>query len=306
MSNSLIKPIEEMEDMRKLWYHTDAVAFEMVKCMRYRESVFIANRHKAVQRMLKINAVRFLYKNFDRFHFFNDYYMYNVYHSVSHFPNMPMTSFKVEEKQKQQVEFNEKFDSFITGYDLFLDLDNPDFQLVYSSAKRLKNIFDKYQIPYNLIYSGKKGIHITVEYPNLPQELKRLKFDVLANLFKLFAYELKINRKIMDIDTSIFDLRRIKKVAYSVVYPFYRVALPLSDEQFDNFKLADVFLPNLIHKASQMRNRGLLTRKGTPDGLMRLMRDLALEREGTANLFKICKITKETLIDVMKDNHLVI
>lgn len=298
-----IKPVPELEELKKQWYNTDAVAFEMINAMKYRESVFIATNKKVTQRMLKINAVRFLYMNFDRYRFFEQECLYNIYNSVAHFPELPMGSFRYEEKREQQAKFNANYMEFIKGYDLFIDLDNPNFQLVYSSAKLLKEIFDSHDVRYSVIYSGTKGLHFTVEYQNLPNELKQLSFDKLAKLFKLFAYELKLIKKIKDIDTSVFDLRRIKKVPYSVVYPYYRVALPLTDEQFENFNISDVFLPNL--EPEQMKRRGLLTRQGTTDGLMVLMKEIAIERKKSEQLFRLCKTKKQTLYGLMKEMELI-
>jgi len=735
MTEEEIKPIPELEAMKKLWYNTDAIAFEMIHSMKYKESVFIAVNRKATQRMLKINAVRYLYMNFERYKFFDEEYLYNIYHSVAHFPMLPMTSWKYEEKREEQAKFNANFMDYIKGYDLFIDLDNTNHELVYASTTRLKKIFDHFKIIYNLTYcisgdmpvltnkgfmkikdcykdkdikevlsmvdgspqfksiskkiktkgilydifheqsgvplqiseghsvrilddnmnissintedlkkgdylityndseierpkrthidvsyifknkeyerrlkltddlllvcgyylgdgymakssnqitigmgahkkrrisklikslkkipnhndnkiclyensphqtvstihtsnpilktflldnfgklahhkklpdwifdlgkeqvlkllegyintdghigkytisiksvshslimsfiwllklkgincgiyeekmkhhilpqgtyfkgshvyilkipkdkfynikqnkfapstrdvllptkklkevylntvpsevkthratygtirkkranhkkinemihwicskykkkpskkdmdiiskykslmdtrmgflkirkiikkrrtdvycftvpdtesffagaypilcknSGSKGFHICVPFENLPQKLKQLPFDKLAKLFKLFAYELKLIKKIKDIDTSIFDLRRIKKVPYSVVYPYYRVALPLTDEQFDNFNLDDVFLPNLIDDAEKMQKRGLLTREGIPERLLLLMRELANKRKKSSNLFKICKFRKQTLYGFMEE-----
>jgi hypothetical protein len=107
--------------------------------------------------------------------------------------------------------------------------------------------------------------------------------------------------KVKDIDTTIFDLRRIKKVPYSVVYPYYRVALPLSDEQFDNFSLNDVFLPNLIEEREFMKKRQLLTRKGNPNAILELMRDLANKRKKTESMFRLVKIKKQTLYGALKE-----
>jgi len=300
-----IKPIKELEEMKRQWYNTDAIAFEMINAMKYRESVFIAVNKKSTQRMLKINAVRFLYMNFERYKFFELDNLYNIYFSVAHFPNLPMASFKFEEKREEQAKFNANFMDYIKGYDLFIDLDNEDFELVYSSTQRLKKIFDAFSICYSLKFSGNKGFHICVEYKNFPKELKALPYGTLAKLFKLFAYELKLIKKIKDIDTSVFDLRRIKKAPYSVVYPHYMVALPLTDEQFDNFSLNDVFLPNLIGDAEKFKKRGLLTREGNPQRLLFLMRELAKKREKSTNLFKVFKLGRQTLFGLMQENGLV-
>jgi len=297
--------IPEMEIMAKQWYNTDAVAFELINTMKFRESIFIATNRRKPIRCLKINAVRFLYKNFDKFQFFGDENLYNIYSSVAHFPDFPMFSWNYEEKQEQQSKFNANFMDYVKGYDFFVDLDNPNPELVHASSTRLKNIYDDYKIMYSLPYSGTKGFHFNVNYENFPEKLKNIPFDKLANLFKLFAYELKLMEKVRDIDTSIFDLRRIRKTPYSVTYPYYRVALPLSDEQFENFSLKEVFLPNLIEDTQSIRKRGLLTRKGKPEALLELMRDLANKRKKTEPLFRLFKTRKQTLYGAMQEVGLI-
>jgi hypothetical protein len=77
--------------------------------------------------------------------------------------------------------------------------------------------------------------------------------------------------------------------------------LPLSDEQFDNFKLADVFLPNLVDDAEKMKRRGLLTRQGNPEQLLLLMKDIAMTRKKSTNLFKLCKFRNQTLYGFMEE-----
>lgn len=304
--NQEIKPIPELEDMSKLWYNSPSIAFNMIDSMKFRESVLIAKNRVAVQRMLKINAIRFMYKNFERYRFHGDEYLYNVFNSVAHFPQLPMTSFKAETKKDEMALFNANYGDYIKGYDLFIDLDNENMDLVYASTKKLKDLFDKYKLPYVLTYSGSKGFHLTIDYKDLPDQIKDLPYKDIAHLFKLFAYELKISEKIKDVDNSIYDLRRIKKTPYSVVYPYYRVALPLSDEQFNNFKVSDVFLPNLIEKVESFNHRGLLTREGTSEGLLKLMSYVALKQRKSDNLFKLLKMNKKTLFGFMKKKELII
>ncbi len=304
--NNEIEIIPELEKMSKIWYNTPAIAFELIASMKHRESVFIAKNRPTVQRMLKINAVRYMYMNFDRYKFYDEEFLYNVYSSVAHFPSLPMSSFKWEEKKEQVALFNANFIDYVKGYDLFIDLDNENPKLVYASTKRLKQIFDKYQLPYSLIFSGAKGFHINIEYKDLPEKLQQMKYKDLSILFKLFAYELKISEKIKDIDTSIYDLRRIRKTPYSIVYPFYYIALPLSNEQFDNFSFDMVFLPNLIDEATKFTHRGLLTRDGNNENLLKLMSDIAIKRKKVGNLYKLFKINKQTLFSFMKNNDLMI
>ena len=293
--------LKEFEDMTEKWYATESIAYEMINTMKLRESVFIATNRRATQRCLKINAVRFLFMNFKRYKAFEDDYQYNIYHSVSHFPNLPMFSFKWDDKKEQMAKFNLEYETLMTGYDFFLDLDNENLELVYSSTKVAKELFDKFKIIYNLVFSGKKGFHINVEYKDLPKAFMQIEYKKLARLFKLFAYELKICKNIRDIDTSIFDLRRIKKVPYSVVYPYYNIALPLSNEQFDNFSFKEMNIANWIDRTNEIKQRGLLTRVGSPENLLLLMMEVSQKRKDVGILYKIFKIKKQTLNDYMKE-----
>ena len=302
---AIIEPIPEMEVMTKIWYNTPCIAFEIINSLKYKETVFIAKNRPTVQRMLKINMVKYMYKNFERYKFYEDEYLYNMYNSVAHFPNLPMCSFKWEEKKEQVAIFNENYQQYIKGYDLFIDLDNENIDLVYASTKELKKIFDKYKLPYNLVFSGEKGFHITIEYKNLPHQIQMLPYKKISELFKLFTYELKLTEKIRDIDNTIYDLRRIKKTPYSICYPKYTVVLPLSDDQFNTFSMQDVFLPNLIKEAPNFAHRGLLTREGDSEALLKLMRDLALKRTKTTKLYDLMKLNKQTLFSFMKENSLI-
>jgi len=297
----MIQAVPELEKMREEWYHTKEIAFELIKVMKYRESVFLAVNRRITHRCLKINAVRFLYKNFDRYGFFHPDYMYNIYSSVATVPSMPMTSFKWEEKKEEQKEFNRKFPEWITAYDFLIDIDNENIEFAYSSANKIDKIFRERNIPFGKIFSGKKGFHFVIPYENLPAKLKELEFADLVELFKLFAIEFKRSMKIPDIDVGIYDLRRISKTPYSVVYPYYYVALPLTDEQFDNFSLKEVFLPNLLGKVETFRDRGLLVRDGNPNNFLELIYNVAETNKNNAKLSKIMRFDKTYLIDKIKE-----
>lgn len=292
---------QHLETMKKQWYNTDAIAFEMIKCMKHRESVFIATNRRMTHRMLKINAVRYLYKNFEKYEMYSSDNEYNIYNSVAHFPELPMASWKWSEKQEQMAKFNANFLDYMTGYDFFLDLDNPDIKKVHEATTEVKTFFDFFEVPYYLIFSGKKGFHICVDFEDFPSKLKQMNYNRLARLFKIFAYELKLIYNIDEIDTSIFDLRRIKKVPYSVVYPDYNIALPLSDEEFDNFKIEDVSIKNLLPKAQSFKKRGLLKRKGNPKNLLKLIEFISRERSKIQSLYGVMKLNKQTLYDMLQE-----
>ncbi len=260
---------EEFERLRRQWYENDDILFNLLDYTKYRETIFL--RKGCVIRCIKANAVRYLNKNFARYHFFDE--PYNLYSSLAIIPNMPRFSFALQEKRQQMDKFNEEFEDYVTGYDLLFDIDNPDLRLAYSTAFKLKAVLDSYHIPYWLIFSGTKGFHFRIDFADFPKWLQIKPVHELVEIFKQFAENVQNELNLPDLDTSIFDIRRIAKVPYSVVYPYYFVALPLSDEQFENFKLKYVTLPYLLNESGlNFHKRGVLKRTGNPDAFGNFVR----------------------------------
>jgi hypothetical protein len=298
----MIEPIEELEELKIQWYYNTAVQFEIVKAMNQREGVFLATRHKLTNRCLKINAVRFLVWNFERYNFFSVEHCFNIYNSVAKFPEMPMFSFKFEEKREAQQLWNLKAAQFIRAYDFVFDIDNPDLEKSYETAVKLNDLLKRFNITFYRKFSGTKGLHFVIPYEFLPEKIKTLSWVKMCELFEQTAYELKVYHGLTDIDLKIYDLRRIWKTPYSVVYPYYYVAMPLTDEQFDNFKLADVWLPNVLKNIDSIKNRGLCLSKGEdPDGVINFIRYVAEKQRLKYNLSKTFKMTKKFLIDSVEE-----
>jgi len=248
----------DFEGLRKQWYQSKPVIFEIIKRLMYKEAVFL--RDGCVHRCIKANAVHYLQQNFERYHF--DSEPFNLYGSLGHFPNLPMFSFNRNIKREEMTEFNKHYLKFMKGYDFMLDIDNLDLELAYKTAHNVKKDFDKMKIPYWLLFSGNKGFHIRVDYQDFPKNLKQMKYENLVALFKRVAENYKIINLHEDIDLQVFDTRRIAKTPYSVVYPNYLIAMPLSDSQFNDFSLKEMSLPYNIHRTKGMYNRGVLKRDG--------------------------------------------
>ncbi|MCJ7768451.1 hypothetical protein MUP79_08675 [Candidatus Bathyarchaeota archaeon] len=291
-----VEPIKELEELKIQWYFNTAVKFEIVKTIKYRESIFLSTAKKLTHRCLKINALKFLEMNMERFNFFEPNLCFNLYCSLATYPEMPMFSYNMQKKAEEMQQWNLNALGHIKSYDLAFDIDNVQFEKAYATSSRLKAMLDEFQVPYHCKFSGTKGMHFVIPYENLPAQLKSLPMPELCAIIKQLAYELKIYWGLKDLDMKIYDLRRIWKTPFSVVYPFYYVALPLTDEQFDHFKLEDVWLPNLIAKADTMRDRGLLMRERPADNLMKFIRHVAEKQQHKTNLYAIFKKTKPYLL----------
>ena len=260
-----------LEQLRANWYASEPVLYEIIKCLKDRETTFIGN---FVMRNIKAHAIRYLQSNMNRYHFLKD--KMNLYNSLSMFYGMPMFSYNINERKKQQLEWNQGFTKSMIGYDFLFDIDcdfNPMFS--YATTFKVKEIFDQYKIIYYLLFSAGKnnGFHIRVSYEDFPEWMKKMDWNKLCDMIKKFAYRFKAINGLEFIDDSIFDLRRVAKCPYSCVYPHFRIALPLSDEQFNKFDLAKTTVQYWIKNVEQVRNRGLLKREGDPENFGKLIKD---------------------------------
>lgn len=197
---------------------------------------------------------------------------YNLYASLSHYPNLPMFPFSHPDKIKQMKEFNKVHLDYATGYDFCIDLDGEVGKLgvVIEQLKRILPYFKN--IPYYCTFSGKKGVHLRVDYDDFSDDLKKLSVVELISLFKTFTTNLKFIEGFSKIDDSIYDSKRIAKTAYSIVFPYYFIALPMSDEQIMNFDLKEYSIKSWLNRMGELRNRGLLKRKGDPKNFDKLLK----------------------------------
>lgn len=259
---------QELFQLRQKWYSSPFVLFQIVQSLKGREGSFLEDKTKSPLFTKKATAVRgikahnseFLLKNFDAYNFYEK--PYNIYFSLATFEGMPMMSFAPEERRKQSKEFFNKggFSLAWVGYDFVLDLDNDDFKVAHEDAKKLKKILDEYGLPYSVKFSGSRGFHFFISDKNIfPQNLKLSEKVLLA---EKMATNLREIENIKSIDLVIYQPQRILKVPYSL--EGYNVALPLNDQQFDNFKIEDVRVDQVL-KNVKIMNRGLLERPKKKD-----------------------------------------
>jgi len=283
---------KELFKLRQNWYSSNAVLFELVKNMVGRETVFLSGKvniplyekRASPVRMIKAHKVDYLKKNFDAFDFYNK--PYNIYTSVALLQDMPMASFNpVQRKLDQQGFFHTVgFDLCFKGYDLFFDLDAKkketekkiedvnavdvpnvieeyyDIKGMYEDAKKFKAILDEFGLAYSVRFSGLKGFHFVIkDHEFFPQDMPNKEKVLLA---KRMAENIQVVEDIKTLDLSIYDQTRIQKVPYSM--EGYFVCLPLSDEQFDNWKIENMQIDNVL-KSVKVQYRGTLPRPKTKD-----------------------------------------
>jgi hypothetical protein len=259
----------EKEKLRKSFYNSENVLYNIIEATKYRETAFIRIPTEELPntitiRDLKINAVRYWLWNCERFQFYD--FPFNAYASVGKFPNMPVFSWNPKMRREEMDRWNRNFLAEMTEYDFLMDIDNPDLRIAYATAYKTMQILREAQVAYSCVFSGNKGWHIRISYEDFSPEMKALPKPGLVTMLKKFAEKFTAVNGLYSIDLSIFDTRRIGKIPYSVVYPKYYIALPLSDAEMDNFTLEYCTMEHWL-KPENMRKlyqRGLLKREGRP------------------------------------------
>ena len=266
--------MEKMDNYTN-WYHRTFVQFEIVKQLKNRETAFYDAKNKRMWRCIKAHSIDYLKKNFNAFSFFNK--RFKIYHSLAVLNQMPVFSWNAKKRKEQQDSFNKEFENYAVTYDFGLDVDGVDGSLVTTSssawlnARKIKEELDTYHVPYSLKFSGKKGFHFLVDHSYFS-----LSFNEAVQAFKQVAHNLKEVLNVSCLDDSIYDARRIFKVAYSLdtggSKNFDYVVLPLTDEQFENFELEDCRVENVL-ESLKLKNRGLLERKGSKKHVEEFLKD---------------------------------
>jgi len=247
------------------YYQNTEILFEMIKLMRGRETVWLSQERCI--RNLKIHNLAYLRSNMNAFNFFKR--RYNLYISLAEYNNMPLFSYDPKQRAKQRAEFNRDYMDYMIGYDFFMDFDgNPEnLRSVYEEVKTLKEFFDENKITYSLIFSGSKGFHFWI--PN--KIFQNMDLDKRLYFYKDFVKKIRIIFELEHIDTTIYDYRRIHKLPYSLDVNSGLVALPLSDEQFNNFRKEDM-KPEIVLEQNNIRNRGILLRNNNEESYKKTIR----------------------------------
>lgn len=192
----------------------------------------------------------------------------NLYFDLSSWEKdgkMPLFNFDNEKREKDKDNFNAQFVDYLKNYHFAIDLDaDKDIMVAWKDAKKIKKKFEEYKLPYSLKFSGSRGFHFLIEdkwfNPKMKAQNKVLLFGRVANVI-MGICKIKSHNLGGTFDDSIYDDRRIFKLDYSLVFKEGKeyVCLPLDDNQFENFKLSDMELTNVMKKVKFI-HRGFLER----------------------------------------------
>lgn len=279
-----VMEIDELMRLRKAWYSRSDVLWEIFKNQKYRETVFMRIRtpekeYKPI-RYMKCDSFQFLQRQMGFYHFLER--PINLFSGLATVQNMPMIDYTGDwATQKQHI--SDDWNSYLAAFDLGFDIDaegkhEPGFEPfnTYGEAKILKEVFDKFHVPYTIKISG-SGFHFVIAWEFIPQEIKdhtKGNWESLIISLSTLCSEMKETLQLAHLDLGIVDLKRFWKTAYTIDCNNWTVCLPLTDEQFSSFDGKIYKLENFILNPLLITRRGMLTRPGDKTGLMNLAMNL--------------------------------
>lgn len=231
-----------MSDEKKLkeYYNNLSNIFRIVNSTTNKETALL-NPQGMIIRGLNIQLPKYFITHKEKYNIEQN--KYNIYHSVTHYKNLPLFSYNKEIRKKQYNIWtnNKTYKQHITNYDFYIDFDNHEgdnFELVRQECKTISDYFNKKRIKHEIILSG-SGLHIKSELKKSDQnpEKARELHDYLKNKFWLTTT-----------DSSIYRWQALIKVPYSVDVKTMRVCVKIRKEDLETFNPEDHYINNYIKK----------------------------------------------------------
>lgn len=261
---------QDVKDEINPWYSNQMVLWELASQLRYRYLSIRKPKPLAPgQKIRKFTLVRYLLgwkpeliissvEKYGGFKNGNKYYF-----DLATWTNeMPMFSYEPSQRNSQKIDFDNNWQKFYVTYDFAIDLDALDKNpmTAHAEAALIKQLFDTNKIPYSVRFSGSKGFHFLIPAQYLPKRVKPMNLprkchDVAEWLIMRF--------NLKNVDATIYDHRRILKLAYSC--DGNKVCLPLDDIQFKNFKVEDMTIQNVLRNVKIFKRGTLLRTHGLPE-----------------------------------------
>ena len=200
------------------YYKQKKVQFELVKNMKGREVSLLGEGVPV--RCIKAHNIGYLNSNFKAFRFFNT--QYNIYSSLALLNNMPMFSYSPKTRRDQQDKFIIEFENYVTSYDVAFDFDSHHYTIekCYNDVDKFCRMLTNSDVSFNLKSSG-SGFHIGI-FPTTCREEVSGTIDFLKNSISVLKQVYRLD----SLDSSVYDIRRLWKIPYSLDIRSGNVALP--------------------------------------------------------------------------------
>lgn len=269
-NSELVCKMIDMHGQADFWYYNNAVQWEIFKMTKDdREMAFLSPSWVNVDelrgfqyRAMHNYSVQGLDYNFkNKFTGFptaaNAHLVYNVFYSMAKFKGgVPTFHNKDEAEEWKKIAWKS-----IYSYDLLVDIDAPSHKhmgFALESCFHVKSIFDKYDIPYDIRFTG-KGFHIVV--PGTAVQFEHFEPRKEGSAYGKAADVLRYLHDVVGefIDFGIADSRRVCKVPYSLAFyeNDFAVCWPLTLKEMNHFNYKDFMNQNAVGLLPSIKNRGL-------------------------------------------------
>jgi len=283
-----MKQIKKQELIRKEYYLNNKVLKEISLLSNQRECAIFSTKNdgliekKGIARHITVKSISDAKEIFSYFELYADSAL-TFHNTVAQFRSIPRYSFRGANNNAKELLFIKKLPMNICGYDLVFDVDNcVSSKNGFSYANKLFAFFSHYELPFSIKFSG-NGFHFQINYCNL-SKLGFTPGDIYAtpsgkNLAPRVSNFLKFSQKIKNLDLVFNDYYRLIKAPYSIVGTKLNqfVALPLTDEQFENFEISMAFPQNVLDLGS-LGSRGIQERSGNLRGLKDFLSDVFCQK----------------------------
>lgn len=254
------------------YYSKKYIQYLLLEGVRDREFAFLSKAGANI-RALKVRCIF----DFERALKLVDYEKNkpNIYKSVARLKNIPEFTFNPKKRSDETSEwFTNQFQKEVINYDLFFDFDkkeNATLNDVLVEVKEFISYLRDYNVPFYIVFSGKKGFHVMIDGKYL--DIERIEN---GNVYphKKIAEQVKevFNFRYLDLSNNGIA-NRLCKLPYSLVDE--NIALPLDDDQIDNFDVRNFTEFKITHSKIQLVRRGLIEREGTKDGLNNFIKSVS-------------------------------
>lgn len=147
----------------------------------------------------------------------------------------------------------------------------------YEKTQEITQFLDKQRAPYSVKFSGGRGFHIEIPREKLEDYITTTNYTETSQQFAEFIID-KTDVTEDCLDMSVYDSKSIFRVPYTMHTGSGLIAIPLTRQQFKNFELKYAS-PDYIRKNMSLRDRGLCTRTGKANKIIKQFNDWREEQD---------------------------
>jgi len=247
-----------LTNLNEDYYERKYIIYEILKECKNRDFSMLDNKeNKANIRGLNIRCI-FDFKRALKWTNWKKYKQ-NMYVSCAKLNSIPIFTFNPKKRNSEtQRWYSKEYNKHIVSYDLFFDFDKKEddsWKKLLQEVYMFKEYLDDYNIPYYVVFSGNKGFQIIIngEYLSI-EKIERGNIYPHKEIVENIKEMLKLN--FLDLANNGVN-SRLRKLPYSLVGN--NIALPLDDNQLENFKIEDMKINNVMKNIKIIR-RGNLER----------------------------------------------